>query len=1050
MPPIVQQKSKQVNKTVQIQQREQNDRMSGTSFAMKNAAAPVHAATKNRAVSILQEQMQKLAEEARVSVLQAEKLLVEVQGLEPQIAAQKVAKGQEGQNQELEQLENRYEEKQEALRQEVSRVINTRSRQLEKQAELTREIMTRQNFQVTGEWQDRMNESVSNGYLQVIGFYAKEPWMKYLGDPEVLDKLRQEAERKLENARKRRALRAELDQKARSISDLAKVYQESGYAEGFDNASKEDLLTMYLDYADKLWDEQARKEYLSAGFITEHMVQCLSILEVDKQFQAKRKGIRLNADQKKRLKQADRIFQYYRHHVNTVLGDYGMSLDHLTYHKQTIEDLLNRKHISEQTYEWNRDYNDYQALTGHTIEEDKDGRTITAEERRLRRLERQAGISVGSSEEMTAKAFSQDTVGQLKGKEKQDVHSFVRLQKNILSTTADRRIAFSRETRLLAVSKVFVARLQQEQVWSADSLFNEIPKLLFKGIFSYEDDSEETYVKGQKMIRDELVLKLKQIITTSQAFQERQYASILLGYLIQEQDGDLVKRKQDQEIRVEDQSYVNMNVVFEKKNGKKCMDSFRSVKDEPLFAHDPVLKDIKQGAMGDCYFMSALASLVVRDPGAIKRMMKDNGDGTVTVRFFKKNEKSEYGEKADSLPGICVTVSKTIPERVDQDSKRRGDSYSKGALWVKMMEKAYAAIRDSDTGDVRIKKKSEKIEYENLRSGVFEEAIRHLTGEDVEYHLLTRKSRDVNTFAGRLNDQVPTFGHSKLKMPGKLYFYQQHERSSDKEEACRYLAGKKVSSELTARFGEELDRYQTIEGWLKISLEKQEGWMEIRAMDSYLLVEAIARQVSFLEQSIEKLKGCNGKMLENADLKNAGFGEIQYDEIRKCWEACGRDADQFRNTATGMLSIFAAEVMKDQKHNEYTPKEEETYELITRALKKGEPCYFGTLELKKKKNGEEGSAGEVGRDGMYGEHAYAILGAEEHQIGNRVKKFFLVFNPHGKGIPVYQFNEHHNLKRVSFKTTGEAEKQYSEATHGVFLLELRDMRSIAEDFTTGE
>lgn len=114
-------------------------------------------------------------------------------------------------------------------------------------------------------------------------------------------------------------------------------------------------------------------------------------------------------------------------------------------------------------------------------------------------------------------------------------------------------------------------------------------------------------------------------------------------------------------------------------------------------------------------------------------------------------------------------------------------------------------------------------------------------------------------------------------------------------------------------------------------------------MDSYLLVEAIARQVSFLEQSIAKLKGCKGKNLGNVDLQNAGFEKIQFDEIRKCWEACGRDADQLKKTAAGMLSMFAAEVMKDQKRNEYTLEEERTYKEITQALKREKPAIFQQL-----------------------------------------------------------------------------------------------------------
>ena len=57
--------------------------------------------------------------------------------------------------------------------------------------------------------------------------------------------------------------------------------------------------------------------------------------------------------------------------------------------------------------------------------------------------------------------------------------------------------------------------------------------------------------------------------------------------------------------------------------------------DVPLFAHEPSVNDLVQGMVGDCALVTTLGGIMATDPQRIKNCMRDNHDGTVTVRFFK-------------------------------------------------------------------------------------------------------------------------------------------------------------------------------------------------------------------------------------------------------------------------------------------------------------------------------------------------------------------------------------------------------------------------------
>ncbi len=123
--------------------------------------------------------------------------------------------------------------------------------------------------------------------------------------------------------------------------------------------------------------------------------------------------------------------------------------------------------------------------------------------------------------------------------------------------------------------------------------------------------------------------------------------------------------------------------------------TYRTCKGSLFGAAGPQYTDVQQGQLGDCYFISALASIARVAPVDIQHMFIDNGDGTWTVRFYNDNGTPDY-----------VTVDRLLPA----DSK--GElaycdcpnlvSNAKNILWIALAEKAYAQWNETghdDRGD---------------------------------------------------------------------------------------------------------------------------------------------------------------------------------------------------------------------------------------------------------------------------------------------------------------------------------------------------------------
>ncbi|HEV8070565.1 MAG TPA: C2 family cysteine protease [Planctomycetaceae bacterium] len=93
-----------------------------------------------------------------------------------------------------------------------------------------------------------------------------------------------------------------------------------------------------------------------------------------------------------------------------------------------------------------------------------------------------------------------------------------------------------------------------------------------------------------------------------------------------------------------------------------------------LFTGDggPALDGIKQGALGDCFFMCVIGATVSRDPQTVRRMLRANPDGTTDVRF---------------PAGRAVRV----PRLTDGEIALTSSAADQG-IWINVLEKAFGEV----------------------------------------------------------------------------------------------------------------------------------------------------------------------------------------------------------------------------------------------------------------------------------------------------------------------------------------------------------------------
>ncbi|MFT3707494.1 MAG: C2 family cysteine protease [Archangium sp.] len=140
-----------------------------------------------------------------------------------------------------------------------------------------------------------------------------------------------------------------------------------------------------------------------------------------------------------------------------------------------------------------------------------------------------------------------------------------------------------------------------------------------------------------------------------------------------------------------------------------------------LFVDGVNFDDVVQGSIANCYMVGAFSAVAQANPDTIKNAIKENADGTFTVRFYEK----QYGGQ---MKPVDVTVDNDLPQS-SMGSARYGKARDSKEMWVGVLEKAYAQWKGG---------------YETIGNGGYPgEVIASLTGKSTTWS--AAKYTDANT-----------------------------------------------------------------------------------------------------------------------------------------------------------------------------------------------------------------------------------------------------------------------------------------------------------------
>ncbi|HEY4232119.1 MAG TPA: SdrD B-like domain-containing protein [Lacipirellulaceae bacterium] len=161
-----------------------------------------------------------------------------------------------------------------------------------------------------------------------------------------------------------------------------------------------------------------------------------------------------------------------------------------------------------------------------------------------------------------------------------------------------------------------------------------------------------------------------------------------------------------------------------------------------LFVGGADYTDVRQGYLGDCYFVCSLAETALLDNSAITNMFIVNGDGTYTVKFFNSGQP------------VYVTVDSYLPTDTSGRAIYAGPNmvYTNAGneLWVALAEKGYVQLNELGWERAGQAGSGQNI-YSAIEGGSIWAGLGQVTGHTTAAYTMTTSGIGLSSFVTAFN-----------------------------------------------------------------------------------------------------------------------------------------------------------------------------------------------------------------------------------------------------------------------------------------------------------